>query len=285
MSVDPGAYIRRYDLSFALSLPRRALGNAEQATRYAAAQGIVFALLRHQDPAASRALHDANQRKALSASPVRIQPLSGDLARATLRLGVWQPELAALLDEALRSSSDLAVDIAGRPALLLSWTLIDAFSPAELFAAPAPSLVRVRFVTPTFFGFGRHPSGAARLQVVPDAGLVVSSWLRAWRLTGEHTLDWLPTAPESLGQSIALMEMRRVRTEGVVERGIPLSGFLGECGYRWEGAEPEGCRALAVLARFAEVCGTGAKTGRGFGQTEPVGLSAPSCGHDGTGAS
>jgi CRISPR/Cas system endoribonuclease Cas6 (RAMP superfamily) len=94
--------------------------------------------------------------------------------------------------------------------------------------------------------------------------------VRAWKLTGDRSLDWLPERPEVLGEAISLVEVRELRTVCVEEATARLTGFVGECVFRWEGAEAEGRQALATLARFAGICGTGAKTGRGFGRTEPV---------------
>ena len=265
--------IRCYDLGFALDGWRTPAGAGDQAVchRFEAAQGIVLSLLRHADQALATALHDANERKALSIGPVAIRVLPGRLARAELRICAWEPALVALLDAALRWAGDARLELGGVPALLLGWEPVGAWSIAEFLATPATGEVRVRFVSPTRFGFGRHPNGAARTHLVPDPGPVVASWLRAWRLTGDRSLDWLPAGPEELGRAIALVGMRDVRTVEVAERTARLAGFVGECAYRWEGGEGEGRRALATLARFAGVCGTGAKTGRGFGQTEPLG--------------
>jgi len=265
------ATIRRYDLRFALDTQGDAPG-AGLRHRYEAAQGIVFALLRQADSVATTALHDANERKALSVGPVAVRSLAGGLARAELRLGAWEPRLVELIDAALESAVEAPLDLGGAPAVLLDWEAAGSWTVGEFLGMPAPATVRVRFVSPTRFGFGRHPNGTTRAHLVPDPGPVVASWLRAWRLTGDRSLDWLPSSPEELGQAVALVEMRDMRTVTVAERTAALTGFVGECAYRWEGRETEGRQALATLARFAGVCGTGAKTGRGFGQTEPIGL-------------
>lgn len=273
---DAAPTIRRYGLRFALDGWCMKSGRAEQVSyHHEAAQGIVFALLRHAAPGRAVALHDANERKALSVGPVAIRAVAGGLARADLTLGVWEPSLVALVGEALHGAADARLELAGAPALLLGWESVGAWTVAELLATPAAEPVRVRFTSPTRFGFGRHPNGNARGHLVPDPGPVVASWLRAWRLTGDRSLDWLPTSPEALAEAIALVELREVRTVVVAERTASLPGFLGETAYRWEGREPAGRRALATLARFAGVCGTGAKTGRGFGQTVPLGLDPP----------
>src|SRR5205814_2272527 len=144
----------------------------------------------------------------------------------------------------------------GHPALLLDWRPAGAWSPTELLELPALPAVRVCFNSPTFFGFGRHPNGAPRAHIVPDPGAVVASWLRAWKLTGDAALDWLPTSPEELGERVALVDMRDVRSVTVSELTASLTGFVGACVYRWEGSEPGGRDALATLARFAGICGT-----------------------------
>jgi hypothetical protein len=271
MSGTTVAPIQAWELSFALDGWRtEGSGRHGPTQRYDAAQGLVLALLRHSEPQQVAALHDANERKALSISPVSIQPLPGGLARASVRVGVWDVQIAMLIETALREAGDVRLHLARHAALLLSRTSIGAWTTDQMLATPAVPSVCVRFVSPTFFGYGRYRNGAARSHIVPDAGPVVASWLRAWKLTGDHSLDWLPTSPEELGTRVALIAMRNISTVVVREQTARFQGFRGECAYRWEGVEPEGRRALSMLARFAEVCGTGAKTGRGFGQTRIV---------------
>jgi CRISPR-associated endoribonuclease Cas6 len=257
--------IRCFDLSFAVD------GWAGgPAVRYEAAQGIVFGVLRHADHAAATTLHDANERKAIAVSPMTVWAVAPPLARADLRLAVWDAALAGFVEEALANAGAAALELGKRPAILMGWRPAGAWTVAELLATPPRPTVRVRFASPTFFGFGRHPNGVARAHRVPDPGPVVASWLRAWKLTGDRSLDWLPARPEAMAEAVALVELEGVRTVCVEEVTARLTGFVGECVYRWEGAEAEGRRALAVLARFAGICGTGAKTGRGFGRTEPI---------------
>ncbi|MCC6629133.1 MAG: CRISPR system precrRNA processing endoribonuclease RAMP protein Cas6 [Chloroflexi bacterium] len=272
----PDAYLRRYELEVAIEGWRGEAGRpASPCQRFEAAQGVVLALLRHADPDRASALHDANRRKALSISPVTIRPLNGNLARATLGVGVWEPALADLIHEALLGATDAPLTLVGRPAVLLAWRLAGAWTCSDLLLGPPAATVSVRFTSPTLFGFGRHPDGSGRLHLTPDPGPVVASWLRAWKLTDDRTLDWLPTSPEALGETIGLVGLRDVHTAVVDEPTAALTGFLGECSYRWHGREAAGRPALAALARFATICGTGAKTGRGFGQTEALAPALP----------
>ena len=267
--IDIDRPIRIYELRFALD-GWRPPAPGTTVVRHEAAQGIVYALLRHADPAAATAHHDASTRKALSVGPVRVQPLPGGLASATLRLASWSPAVTGLVADAVEQAGELRADLGGVPALLLDAAPVGAWSTADFLATPPVPIVRVRFDTPTFFGFGRHQDGTPRAHVLPDPGLVVAAWLRAWRLTGDATLDWLPTRPEELGIVVGLPEVSGLRTVTVSERTAALTGFVGECAFAWHGAAPAGRAALALLARFAGVCGTGAKTGRGFGQTIPL---------------
>lgn len=192
------------------------------------------------------------------------------MARADLRLAVWDAALAGFVEEALAGATDAALELGRRQAILTGWRQTGAWTVEEFLATPPRPVVRVSFASPTFFGFGRHPNGATRAHRVPDPGVVVASWLRAWKLTGDRTLDWLPDRPEALAEAISLAEMQQVRTVCVEEKTSRLVGFIGECAYRWEDTEVDGRRALAVLSRFAGISGTGAKTGRGFGRTVPI---------------
>lgn len=266
---DTNRPIRIYELRFALDGWRPPAPGAT-AVLHEAAQGIVYTLLRNADPAAATAHHDVAIRKALSVGPVRVQPFPGGLASATLRVASWSPAVTGLVAAAVEQAGELRADLGGVPALLLDATLVGAWSTADFLTTPAVPIVRVRFETPTFFGFGQHQDGSPRAHVLPDPGLVVASWLRAWRLTGDATLDWLPTRPEELGIVVGLREVSGLRTLTVRERTANLTGFVGECAYAWHGSVSAGQQALSILARFAGICGAGAKTGRGFGQTTPL---------------
>ncbi len=267
--IDIDRSIRIYELRIALD-GWRAPAPGMIVVRHEVAQGIVYALLRNADPVATTAHHDAPTRKALSVGPVRVQPLPGGLASATLRVASWSPPVTGLLAAAVEQASELRADLGGVPALLLDAAPVGAWSTADFLATPPLPIARVRFETPTFFGFGQYQDGTHRAHALPDPGLVVAAWLRAWRLTGDATLDWLPTRPEDLSAVVGLSEVSGLRTVVVRERTAALTGFVGECAFAWHGAAPAGRAALTTLARFAGICGTGAKTGRGFGQTTPL---------------
>src|SRR4029079_17399020 len=123
--------------------------------------------------------------------PVRIDVAAPERRSAQdrgLDQRVWDRELVALTDAALVSAAEARLDLGKTPALLIGWNVVGAWEVHDFLAIPASDAVRMRFVSPTRFGFGRHPNGSARAHVVPDPGPVVASWLRAWQLTGDRNL-------------------------------------------------------------------------------------------------
>lgn len=250
--------------------------SGREATLYAAGHGLFLSLLRTGDAALAQRIHDAQGRRPFSLSPLCVEPAGGGMARAELICAVWDAALAEALMLGGSKAMDTSLDVAGHPAYLLDYAEIER---AEFNQLLAPSVERspakaqgvgahwIRFATPTLFSFGRGLNGQHQYGLLPTPEHVVGSWLRAWSvaLPAPHPLvddaAWLR-------ERVRVVGVRALRTMTVDAGKTPLTGFVGDVALAWCGGTPGGERALRALARFARYCGTGAKTGMGFGQME-----------------
>lgn len=236
----------------------------EAAELFGAGHGLLLKLLAQADPTTAQAIHDAAVRKPLALSPLRVQPSKGDLAQATLEVAVWEPALAASILHGCSLALDLRAQVLGHPAVVLDSKLLAETSLSGLLQGGGSA--RVAFKTPTFFSFGRSPAGRQRYGLLPQAELVVGSWLRAWQQAGGESFGAQPST-DWLMERVELRTHTNLRTRTVHTNHIALTGFLGEASYEWVGGEEWGPCLLRALAAFSIYCGTGAKTGYGFGHT------------------
>lgn len=246
---------------------------------YQPGHALFLALLRHADPTAAAALHDGVARKPFALGPLHVVALPGGLGRGELTIRSWDDGLAALVERAGRAALDAPLSVVGHPAAVVSLASRETTTPAALLAAveaARPRSVRVEFASPTLFGLGRYADGSSRHGLLPEPGLVVASWLRAWTMAGGVTFGADPR-PEWLAERVALLTAA-VQVVSVNAGKTALSGFVGTAAYAWRGPEAWGPALLAALARFAAYCGTGAKTAQGFGVTLPRDAGAPAAG-------
>lgn len=231
---------------------------------YGPGHGLLLQILRSVSPEASAALHDANVRKPFALSPLTVQPLSSGIAQVFMSVKVWDADLASVLQQALSAALDIRVTVSGAPAVVLNVVVEPAVSLASLVPACAPPSVRVHFDSVTFFSLGRR-FGRQQYGLLPSSELVVYSWLRAWQSAGGTVRA--PLDVGALKERVALRGVHALSTQVVRGEKTALTGFTGGATYAWVGDEPWGGSLLAALARFSEYCGTGAKTGHGFGST------------------
>lgn len=261
------------------------------ATLYGAAQGCFLALVRAGEADLAQMLHDAAGRKCFALSPLRVCAGAGhaDLVTAELDVALWDTHLAEAFHRGCSVALDESLQVAGHAAAVLDCRVVEQTTFAHLLESrspsaavpvgtrptphmysgplnPAPAAIRVRFVTPTVFSWGRGLNGQHRYCLLPAPELVVGSWLRAWNAAGGPCLP-LRGEPAWLRDRVAVRSITSLRTVTVHTGKTPLSGFVGELVLEWCGAEPGAHRALRVLADFARFCGTGAKTAYGLGCT------------------
>ncbi len=242
-------------------------------TLHAVGHAFFLQLIRSASPAAAQLLHDAGVRKPLALSPLRIEPVANGMARGRLIVSAWEPEIVRLIGDALAGSLTLVKEIRGCPALVTGFRPEPELPLNRLLVLDrVPASVAVRFASPTFFSLGRR-YGRQQYGLVPVPELVAGSWLKTWLAAGGEAFE-AEISPGWLAERVVIHEIPHLTTETVDGGKTALTGFRGEVRYAWTGPEPWGRTLLAALARFAGYCGTGAKTGYGFGVTVPLGLSA-----------
>lgn len=253
----------RAEIELAISGWRR--GSAQL---YAAGHGFFHQLIRSASPQAARALHDAGVRKPVALSPLHVDPVAGGVARGRLTVSAWDTGIVQLVDAALLGSLSMTGEVRGCPAIVTNVHAEPKTSLAKLIpTGEAPSSIMVLFASPTFFSIGRR-LGRQHYGLLPLPELVVSSWLRSWRTASGPAFE-IDTSESWLSDRIVIHEVRGLETRTVDGGKTALTGFEGKVRYAWCGPEPWGPALLAALARFARYCGTGAKTGYGFGMTTP----------------
>jgi len=122
--------------------------------------------------------------------------------------------------------------------------------------------LKLKFTSPTVFR-----SGGKRNILVPEPGLVFSSYLRKWQ-------QFSPLKyADSLAKSLRALNLawHRLRTYRWHFNDYVETGFEGECLFKIpEDMDLSTVRAVNALANFAFYCGTGAKTTMGMGQTRRI---------------
>lgn len=238
-------------------------------TVFGRSHAVALAALRTVDAGRAAALHDGGARKPWALGPLVIEPRRNGLALLTLDVACWDEHLTGLLADACTAADGTSsLHALGHPLQILDWAPAGHAALGALLAAPDSTTVCVEFTTPTLFGLGRANDGRQRYGLLPDPGLVFASWTRAWGAAGGPLGD-AQGSPEWWAERVVLENCDGIRTLTVPTAKTGLTGFVGRAGYAWAG--DTGARDLfAALARFASWCGTGAKTGHGFGQTRPV---------------
>ncbi|MBV9282964.1 MAG: CRISPR-associated endoribonuclease Cas6 [Chloroflexi bacterium] len=245
---------------------------------YGPGHALLLDLLRRGDAATAGEVHDADRRKPFALSRLHVEGIGQGAATAHLTVNLWDAGLAGTLERGLEAALEVRAWVRGASAILVR---VDRSASAPLPAiadGPEPRSIQVRFASPTFFSLGRR-GGRQSYCLLPVPELVVRSWLRPWLEAGGVVPDD-PLAPGWLADRVAIRRVRDLSTVAVDSVKTALTGFTGDVSYAWTGAEPWGPGLLDALARFAEYCGTGAKTGHGFGETCVLGLSRAASGGD-----
>lgn len=231
---------------------------------YGPGHALLLQILHRLSPTVSAELHDANVRKPFALSPLTVHTRGNGTAEACLSINVWDTELANALTAALSDALDIRATVQNAPAVVLDVITEPPVALDSLLPDQAPPAVRVRFDSPTFFSLGRR-AGHQHYGLLPIPELVVTSWFKTWERAGGQVNDSVDAT--ALRESLTLREVHDLHTQVVRGEKTALTGFTGSATYAWIGADAWGGRLLAALAVFAQYCGTGAKTGHGFGRT------------------
>jgi CRISPR-associated endoribonuclease Cas6 len=241
---------------------------AERAV-FGRSHALALGLLQAVDRARAAALHDGDARKPWALSPLCFEPRANGLATLTVEIACWEPELTSLLADACAIAPSAPLHALGHLLQPLDFRPVDRAVLALSVEPPSAPFVAVCFQTPTLFGLGRTLGGAQRYGLLPQPGLVVGSWARAWARAAGPAFD-APLSPEWWDDRLVVRHVADLRTVTVSIGKALIAGFLGQVAYEWSGPEPWGPALLQALAAFARFCGTGAKTGLGFGQTRTL---------------
>lgn len=244
-----------------------------------AMQAAMFRAMEAIDAPATRAIHEA-QNKPFTLSPLwhsqpRRQPAYTVRADEPIWLRIAALERGAL-DLLLAALSTHWRE--ERP-LVLDWHpfSIDAIEPAEIspLVAPTPLITyaNLREMTPPSEEIGlRFVSPAVirqhSIELPPtDPWHVFGGFLRRWNAYAGTRLPGIDESSVHAGVTLARVE--RLKRAGFHLGFEQSAGYLGEVRYQ-VGGDAVFRHGIAVLATYALLCGTGARTALGMGQTERI---------------
>lgn len=219
----------------------------------------------------SAPVHDANQVKPLSISPVWQEEGRPYFEVSVLADWLLEPLLAGAAGVETARLGTMSYRI-GRPEVVLQ----AAFE--SMRAGRSESAWGFRLLSPT----AHRPAGPVERQVVlPAPDLYFGSWLGRWNLCCEEAMDpaLLEIARsfvevEECDGSTRSIHLPRGSGSGSARTAPDFTGFVGQVRFR---AIPkaelsrQALGELTALARFASFSGTGRDTMRGMGQTNAVG--------------
>jgi len=121
----------------------------------------------------------------------------------------------------------------------------------------------LRFLTPTSFRRGNMDF------LLPDPRLVFRSYRK--RFEEFYSVAFLADFEEQVEYHTGISNLKRLQTEIIKTKRIPLLGFTGRVTYEIDRkASPDLIFQMNLLAEYAFFCGTGRKTTMGMGQTVVV---------------
>ena len=225
-------------------------------------RALVLKWLKCVDDELATTIHDANQPKPYTISPLWNR--EGRVDTLTFEIAVLTDWLTAALLEGVRQSPK-TVRLGQQE---YARTAVEVKSKREWEDFFSPSYTHefaFQLLTPT----AHHAPGDARKSIVlPSPELYFGSWLNRWNLCCDTRID--PELMRIVENQVAVTacsgETKKVR----IDQNRPFIGFVGEVRFRLlkpETVNEESRRGLTALARFASFCGTGVDTIRGMGQT------------------
>ncbi len=238
-------------------------------------------LIRQADPLLSQQLHDMNQRKPFTVSPLlgpgRNSPGVYRLRLTSLEASIFEAFISCFLNPGA-SSLKLRLGAAMFEVVRIEgssagneWVGRSSFE--QLAMLPPASGWHFQFASPTAFSLGEQDWGGRKFAIFPEPGLVFDSLANRWAAF----------APPGL-PSLDLVELRQYVEKYVVVTGfsgqsevLPLKhhsqlGFVGSASYRVleKQPSPEYTAILNTLAAFALYAGVGYKTTMGLGQVRAI---------------
>ncbi|MBX7237245.1 MAG: CRISPR-associated endoribonuclease Cas6 [Caldilineales bacterium] len=250
------------------------------------AQAAFLDLVQAADPDLAAHLHDDNQRKPYTISPLHNLPRADERGRhvlkagqrAWLRITLLEPALfTAFFQRLFAEGPSLKLRIGGAQFLIESvlgapgshpW---GGYTTTAALAEEAGSerRVRMQFFSPTAMNRGQEGAARKRMVLLPEPRMVFGSLRGAWnKLVG----DDLPFEFERWAEEYVFVREVRSWQTGVYQlKGNVHIGGYGDVTFEALDAEPDWLRILNLLADFAFYSGVGAKTAMGMGQARRVG--------------
>ena len=241
-------------------------GDTRMLKPHAHANGLRALLLAWFDAADSelaRALHDADQPKPYSISPLVAQGPRRCQCRVSLLDDALLPLLLFGLEQRGAAISLGPFHLTLHP----SESRMETRGWDELLAVASPPPCRWSFAldTPT----AHHQAGVVRkVLVTPLPESCFGGWWRRWNLFAPAPMPG--DLPALIAERMTIAALHGETRQLPLDRGRRFIGFTGEVAFHLLAPPcdflPER-RCLTALARLAPYCGTGVDTVRGMGQT------------------
>ena len=255
----------------------------------AALQGMFLHLMEYVRPGLSARLHDAQQARPYTLSPLGIGTQGRDFRAFRLPKDRLIPAntpcffRVTLLDDALLPLFAEYFLTGGEPTFRLGETdfgvnriqimpegeasLAQCVSYSELCQRARQTRQRrrltLRFMTPTSFSRGNMDVP------LPIPRLAFQGYAK--RLQEWHSIELLPELVELIDQHVGVAQIDHFRTDSLKTKRVVMAGFIGDVTFIINEHAPNDLLwQVALLAEFALFCGTGQKTAMGMGQTRLI---------------
>lgn len=218
--------------------------------------GALFGRLRELDPSAAELAHSQEPR------PFSISGIYREGAHSSFRCAGLSEPVARAVSGALEAGVELEIGSSRARVLDVS---LDATSYEELYERFVPKddvyeRIPLRFLSPTTFRVGKAN------MPFPLPRLLWRSWAARWNAFSRVRLGNF----EEWAEEFIVPTRFRVKSRTARVGGATLVGAVGECEYRVLRPDSLEARVAAMLAAYANYCGSGQKTTMGLGVTEAL---------------
>jgi len=216
--------------------------------------GALFERLREMDPEAAELAHTQEPR------PFTVSGIFREGSHPAFRCSGLSEPVAEALSRAFEPGMELGI---GPSTVRLLDVRLDATSYGELYERFVPrdeafERISLRFHSPTTFRVGKAN------MPFPLPRLLWQSWSNRWNAFSEVDLGSFGEWAEAFVVPARFKLRSRVAKVG----GATLAGSVGECEYAVLRPDTIEARVAAMLAAYANYCGSGQKTTMGLGATE-----------------
>lgn len=220
--------------------------------------GALFGRLREIDPQAAEIAHAQEPR------PFAISGIHREGAHSVFRCAGLTEPVAEAISGAFEAGMELEV---GPSRVCVLDIKLDATSYEELYERFVPEnnvyeRVSLRFSSPTTFRVQKAN------MPFPLPRLLWRSWAARWNAFSKIQLGNF----EEWAETFIMPARFKIRSQAARVSGATLVGVVGECEYRILRPGSLEARVAAMLAAYANYCGSGQKTTMGLGVTEPLTL-------------